>query len=631
MCGIVGVLSNSLPFNKLKVRDMLNSISHRGRDDEGLVAINTKNNQLEGASSDLYLGHRRLSIIDLSSLGHQPMSTSDKKLWITYNGEIFNFVELRNKLINKGYKFISNTDTEVVLNAYREYGRDCLKMFRGFFAFCIYDFERQELFLARDRLGSKPLKYYFNEKIFSFSSEIKGLLENDYIDKALDYSSISQYLSLKYIPSPNTIYRNIKKLPAGSFLVFNIRKNSLFISKYWEPKFEPKIDISYDEAKEKTKEILKDSVNIRMISDVPVGVLLSGGVDSSSIVAALSDQPRKINTFSVGFSDSKFDERNYSRRIAKQFGTNHNEFVVEPDLNLDLERIICNFDEPFADPSIIPSYYLAKGVSRHVKVAIGGDGADEIFSGYKRYNIHKRSSFTNYLPDWHKKTNLAILKRMPVKLDKKKGLGRFSRLTESMSGDLIGSYYLRFSGFSKHHKVALFNEVRQLKESIWNDEIKQYFKKYNTISNLDRMLAIDQITHLPEYILTKSDISGMSNGLEIRAPFIDVELVEWANKLQSSFKNGIYSKKILKDILFEQGVPEDIVFRKKAGFTPPLRKWLASSDHLIRHYLLSESSTLNFLNPSFLKRLYDFNIKTNYSMSNQVFVLLSLGIWLEHN
>jgi len=631
MCGIVGVLSKSHSFNKSQVRGMLNKISHRGPDDEGVVAISTKNNKVKDSLADLYLGHRRLSILDLSSLGHQPMPTTDKKLWITYNGEIFNFIEIRNILINKGYKFISNTDTEVVLNAYREYGRDCLKMFRGFFAFCIYDFEKKELFLARDRLGSKPLRYYFDGNLFSFSSEIKALLEIESIDKSLDYFSISQYLSLKYIPAPNTIFKSIKKLPAGSYLVFDIRKNNFVINKYWEPEFEPKVDISYDEAKQKTQEILKDSVNIRMISDVPVGVLLSGGVDSSSIVASLSEQTSQINTFSVGFSDSKFDERSFSRRIAKQFNTNHHEFVVEPDLNLDLEKIICNFDEPFADPSIIPSYYLAKEVSNHVKVVLSGDGADEILSGYKRYNIHNRSAFTNYLPDWYKKMNLSMLNNLPIRLDKKKGLGKVSRLLESMSGDMIDTYYLRLSGFSKHHKLGLFNDSKQLQQSIWGDDISQYFIKNNDVSNLDKMHAIDQMTHLPEYILTKSDISGMANGVEIRAPFIDVEFIQWANKLQNSYKNGSYSKKILKDILYAKGVPKDIVYRKKAGFTPPLRKWLANSDEIIRHYFFSDNSPLQFINQSFLKRLYDFNIKTDYSMSNQIFILLSLGIWLEKN
>ena len=610
---------------------MLNKISHRGPDDEGVVAISTIDNNVKESSADLYLGHRRLSILDLSSLGHQPMSSSDKQVWITYNGEIFNYIEIRDTLIKKGYKFKSNSDTEVVLYAYCEYGRDCLKMFRGFFAFCIYDFKNQELFLARDRLGSKPLKYYFDNKLFSFSSEIKALLEIDSIDKSVDYSSISKYLSLSYIPSPNTIYKNIKKLPAGSFLVFNISKNNFYIEKYWEPTFEPKIDISYEEAKEKTRKIFKDSVNMRMISDVPVGVLLSGGVDSSSIVAALAHHSSKINTFSVGFADSKFDERKFSRRIADQFGTNHNELIVEPNLHSDLDKIIGNYDEPFADPSIIPSYYLSKEVSNHVKVALGGDGADEIFAGYRRYSIHNRNFFTNFLPEWLKKLNLLMLNNIPIRINKKSGLGKLSRVTESMSGDLIDTYYLRFSGFSKHLKYGLFDDVSELHSSVWNEDIDQYFNKNKSISNLDKMLAVDQISHLPEYILTKSDISGMVNGLEIRAPFIDVDFIDWSNKLQNSYKKGNYSKRILKDILSDEGVPNDLVYRKKAGFTPPLRRWLKDSDELIKFHFFSDMSSLKFLNKDFLGQLYNFNIKTNYSASNQVFILLCLGIWLDQN
>ena len=631
MCGIVGVLSKSPSINKARVKSMLNKISHRGPDDEGVVAISTIDNHVKDSSTDLYLGHRRLSILDLSSLGHQPMSSTDKKIWITYNGEIFNYLEIRNILIKKGYTFKSNTDTEVVLYAYYEFGSDCLKMFRGFFAFCIYDFKNQELFLARDRLGSKPLKYFFDKKLFAFSSEIRALLEIDSIDKSLDYSSISKYLSLSYIPSPNTIYKNIKKLPAGSFLVFNIRKNNFYIKKYWEPKFDPKIDISYEEAKEKTQKILKDSVNIRMISDVPVGVLLSGGVDSSSIVAALAHHSSKINTFSVGFTDSKFDERKFSRRIADQFGTNHNELIVEPDLYSDLNKIIGNFDEPFADPSIIPSYYLSKEVSNHVKVAIGGDGSDEIFAGYKRYSIHNRNLLINFLPEWFKKLNILMLKNLPIHFNKKRGFGKLSRLSESMSGNLIDTYYLRLSGLSKHLKSGLFDDLDELDCSVWNEDIDQYLIKNKSISNLDKMLAVDQISHLPDYILTKSDISGMANGLEIRSPFIDVDFIEWSNKLHNSFKNKNYSKRILKDILSDQGIPNDIVYRKKAGFTPPLRKWLKDSDELIRFYFLSDMSPLKFLNKDFLGRLYNFNIENNYSISNQVFILLCLGIWLDQN
>jgi asparagine synthase (glutamine-hydrolysing) len=630
MCGIAGVFSDKQFFSKSKIKDMLDTIAHRGPDDSGIVAIDTSTNQIQENQSNLLFGHRRLSILDLSSLGHQPMASTDKKIWITYNGEIFNFIEIREKLRKKGYRFISNTDTEVVLNAYKEYGRDCLKLFRGFFAFCIYDFNKQELFLARDRLGSKPLKYFFNGNTFAFSSEIQALLKIECIDQSLDYQSISKFLSLKYIPAPNTVYKDIKKLPAGSFILFKIKTNTLFVEKYWEPEFRPKFDISYHDAKYKTKELLKDAINIRMISDVPVGVFLSGGIDSSSIVALLSEQyTKQINTFSVGFSDSKFDERTYAKRIAEKFETNHTEFLVEPNLEKDLEKIVSNYDEPFADPSMIPTYYLSKEVSNYVKVALGGDGADEILSGYKRYTIQKRNSFLNHLPNLYKNFNKSILRNIPLDFNKKSGWGKVARLLESLSGDMVETYYLRLSGFSKHQKSNMFSDKLQISNNMWNEDVYEYFTRHINLSSVDQLMAVDQITHLPEYILTKSDISGMSNGLEVRTPFIDVNFIEWINKLDSSFKDKGYSKRILKDILQESGVPKDIVHRKKAGFTPPLGSWMKGSDSMVKHYFLSKDSTLDFINHDFLKNMYQYNIDNDYPMSNHVYTLLALGIWID--
>jgi asparagine synthase (glutamine-hydrolysing) len=633
MCGIVGVFSNKTSFDKAKVREMLNSIAHRGPDDSGIVAIDTNTNQVGEDRSNLLFGHRRLSILDLSSLGHQPMATKDKKIWITYNGEIFNFIEIRENLRKKGYGFTSNTDTEVILYAYKEYGHDCIKMFRGFFAFCIYDFNKQELFLARDRLGSKPLKYFFDGQTLAFSSEIQALLKLGVSDKEIDYQSVSQFLSLKYVPAPRTIFKDIKKLPAGNFMIFNLDSKKLTIEQYWQPEFEPKIDISYSDAKYKTKELLKDAINIRMISDVPVGVFLSGGIDSSAIVALLAEQPsQQINTFSVGFSNSKFDERPYAQRIAKKFNTNHTEFLVEPNLKSDLEKIVTNYDEPFADPSMIPTYYLSKEVSSHVKVVLGGDGADEMLSGYKRYAIQRRNSFLNYLPNWYKSSNKSLLKYIPSVFDKNTGWGKVSRLLESLSGDMVDTYYLRLSGFSKKQKYDLFGQdAYQINQEIWGKDVYDYFSTHLNLSNIDRLMAVDQITHLPEYILAKSDISGMANGLEVRTPFIDVKVVEWINKLDSSFKNKDYSKRILKDILRESGVDQDIVHRKKAGFTPPLRQWMKDSDSVLQHYLLSKDSTLNFLDANYLRQIYNDNLSTDYSMSNNLFTLLVLGVWLEKN
>ncbi|WP_428023815.1 asparagine synthase (glutamine-hydrolyzing) [Arcobacter sp.] len=633
MCGIVGIFSTKRKFNSCNLESMLNYISHRGPDDSGIKLFNTFDNSNSEVEANLAFGHKRLSIIDLSKLGHQPMSDKSGKYWITYNGEIFNFKEIKEELIKKGYSFNSNTDTEVIIYSYIEHGEKCLDLFRGFFAFCIYDIEKQELFLARDRLGSKPLKYYFDGDTFAFASELKSFYPIPEIKKIVSLDSISEYLSLKYIPSPKTIFKDIKKLSSGHFIKFSLISKTLVVKKYWQPLFEPKEKISYDEAKIKTKELLSDSINIRMISDVPVGVFLSGGIDSSSIVALLreNENTKDINTFSVGFNDSKFDERVYAKEISTIFKTNHTEFLVEPNLENDLEMIINNYDEPFSDPSIIPTYYLANRVSDYVKVVLGGDGADEMLSGYKRYNIHKRNAFLNYFPNSFYDLNNKLLSRLDLSLNKSKGIGKLSRISESLSGNLLDTYYLRLTGFSRKQKFELFNkDFMQITKKVWNNDIYDYFETHKNLNNIDSLMAIDQITHLPEYILTKSDISGMANSIEARAPFIDVKFIEWINKLEPSFKNKGYSKRILKDILEETGVPKHIIHRKKAGFTPPLQGWIKDLDLLVKKYIL-DSNILDFFDKNIRKKIYDFNIENKYSFSNHVWILLVLAIWLESN
>ncbi len=633
MCGIVGIYSDKTTYLNSDISNMLQHITYRGPDDEGIIAFDTKKKKIIKSKGNLLFGHKRLSILDLSPKGHQPMSNKDKSLWITYNGEIFNFKEIRKELEKKGYSFVSNTDTEVILYAYEEYEKKCLDLFRGFFAFCIYDVKKEELFLARDRLGSKPLKYYFDGNTFAFASEMKSFYSIKEIEKNISLDSISEYLSLKYIPAPKTIFKDISKLCAGNYMTFSLKNKKLKINKYWEPVFEPKIDINYTEAKIKTKEILADSINIRMISDVPVGIFLSGGIDSSSIVALLREKEQnEINTFSVGFSDTKFDERKYAKEISKIFNTNHQEFIVEPNLTNDLEMIVNNYDEPFADPSMIPTYYLAKEVSKYVKVVLGGDGADEMLGGYKRYSIHLRNSFLNILPKKFLKFNNSFISKIPYAPNKSKGYGKIARIVESLSGDLIDTYYLRLTGYSKKQKFHLFDsDIKQIETPIWNDEIYNYFKRHQNLSNIDKLMVIDQITHLPEYILTKSDISGMANSLETRAPFIDVKFIEWVNKLDSSFKIKNYSKRILKDILLETGVPKHIIHRKKAGFTPPLKKWLRKEDSLLKYFMLDKNSILSFLNKNIMQKMYNHNIANDYNLSNQLWVILVLGIWMEKN
>ena len=632
MCGILGHLKKTESIDKEKFISMLETISHRGQDDYGITSINTLNNK-DSESCNFFLGHRRLSILDLSKNGHQPMFTEDKNYCIVFNGEIFNFNIIRSDLESRGYKFNSKSDTEVVLKAYQCFGIECIKMFRGFFAFCIYDFISQRLFIARDRIGSKPLRYFFNGKEFIFGSESQAIINSGRVDTKINKDAISKFLSIRYIPSEATIYQDVKKLDAGNYLVFDLRNFKILIKRYWNPVFHNKQNLTYELTKEKTKEALKEAIELRMVSDVPIGVFLSGGVDSTLITCLMSEliNPKEINTYSVTFDDKKFDESFYSDLVAQKIGTNHHSIKADINIQDDFEKIVTAFDEPFADPSIIPTFYLAREVGKNLKVVLSGDGADEIFGGYKRYGIHLRNSFLDVLPKPNKSNLFRVLTNSNLEFNKKRFSYKFYDLIESIMGNLAENYYMRFGGFSKLHVSKLMHDEKYILQNIWPQSIIDFLNQNKIKSNFEKLLYIDQLTHLPEYILAKSDICGMANGLEIRAPFVDHKFIEWSNSIPEDYKFKKHGKRILKDILKEYGFGKDFIFRKKAGFNPPLKNWLKELDHLLRYYCLSENTSLNFLNREYLRKLYGYTIRSGYSNSNQMFSLLVLGVWLKNN
>jgi asparagine synthase (glutamine-hydrolysing) len=355
---------------------------------------------------------------------------------------------------------------------------------------------------------------------------------------------------------------------------------------------------------------------------VPIGVFLSGGVDSSVITALLRKNSNSdINTFSMGFAVDKFDESAYAREVADKFDTHHIEFNIDYDFKNDIESIITSYDEPFADPSIIPSYYLAKETSQYVKVVLGGDGGDEVFGGYKRYNIHSRNNFLNYLPNKLFDLNNYLLQQTPYGIYKKQGWGRFNRSLEYFANSFIDGYYLRVANFTQKDIYALMGKWG---ETIWSDHINKILAN-SKLDNLNKITLIDQLTHLPEYILNKSDISGMSHSLEIRSPFTDYKLVEFVNNLPAKYKNN---KSLLKEIAIKNGVPKDIVYRKKMGFTPPLRKWTADIKDNIGDVLFSDN--LSFLNREVLQDIYDFHYKNNEILASKIWGLYVLGVWLKY-
>lgn len=646
MCGIAGIFNRKGFINPVDMKNMLNAIRHRGPDDYGMVCFQSKkqtyhslttvneNVLLPSENFDLVLGHVRLSIIDLSTAGHQPMGTSDISTWITFNGEIFNYKQIRSQLENLGYTFQSKTDTEVLLYAYKEYGESCLEKLRGFFAFCIYDMDKKKLFMARDRLGLKPLKYYWDGASFAFASELKALLQLPWIAREADPIAIDQYLSLRYVLPPLTGIKDIKKLPAGCSLTIalNNPNKGPIISRYWLPKFKPKTNLSYNEAVEQSGKLLEESINIRLMADVPLGIFLSGGIDSSTIVALLRNSfGGEIHTISVGFLDKQFDERHYARMVAELYGTNHAELVVDLSPGEDLQKIVWHFDEPFGDPSAIPSFYLAKAASNHVKVILSGDGGDELLAGYKRYSIHNRNRFLDYLPTNFYRWAKNISKKLPFSVDKKHGWGKITRLAESISGNMVETYPLRFSGFSPKIRKALYgnNSLWNAVENIWTDEILKLLHQTQSYEPLERLMALDQLTYLPEDILVKSDLAGMAYGMEVRTPFLDYIFVDWINRLPLSYKNSKQSKRLLRDMMKDK-LPQKILERKKTGFNPPLGEWIKTAFmEDLKLYLFSDSSPLRHFQSNVIKKMFDTHMSGKANLGEPLWLLLVLAVWLE--
>src|SRR3989338_445270 len=384
MCGICGIINYKKNIDGLEgtIKNMCDKMIHRGPDDEGIY-INSHEVNPRQSRPWVGLGHRRLKVIDLSSAGHQPMSNEGGTIWIVFNGEIYNYEQLREDLKKKGHQLKSNTDAEVILHLYEDFAQDCLFYLRGMFAFAIWDERQDKLFLARDRIGKKPLLYYHDGQHFCFASEFSALLASNLINKDVNYEAIGNYLTFGYVPAPQTIYKKVFKILPAHFAI--LQNNELTFKKYWDLDYTIKIDISEEEASGQLIKLLKEAVGLRLTSDVPLGAFLSGGIDSSTIVALMSQLTNKVKTFSIGFDDADFNELRYARNIAKRFSTDHHEFIVKPQALEVLPLLVERYGEPYADSSCIPTYYVSQQTKQYVTVALNGDGGDESFAGYERY------------------------------------------------------------------------------------------------------------------------------------------------------------------------------------------------------------------------------------------------------
>ena len=586
MCGIYGFYSKRVKEPQNILKKMGEKLLHRGPDSQG-----------EYSSNNFYLGHRRLSIIDLKS-GDQPIFNEDKSISIIFNGEIYNFLELKETLIKKGHKFYTQTDTEVMVHLYEEYGEDMLNLLNGQFAFCIFDEKKHKLFLARDRMGQKPLYYYFDNGNFIFASEIKAILEFPNIDKSIDYKALTIFLKHQFIPGDLTSFNKIKKLPPANKMIF--QDNKITIKKYWQPEFQVE-NIPYKTAKKHIEELLYNSVKLRKIADVKIGSFLSGGIDSSlltAMYAQIMDKP--INTFTVDFQEKGFSEKKFANLTAKKYQTNHKVLNVNiSDLN-ELDKILSYFDEPFGDYSLIPTYYLTKAVSKDIKVAISGDGGDELFGGYERYKYFLKINcicpFAKLLG--HEKLNYYC------KLNKHER-------------------YMRFISIFKPEELKTFVNKTYLTES-------NYFFPENKDIKYD-IMANDMFFYLPEDGLVKVDRMAMANSIEVRNPFLDHNLVEYSLKLPSKYKFNLLKTKIILRDLSKKYLPNKIVKGKKRGFNPPLISWYNDKkyyDSVRSKILHSKLLNTDFLNK---KEIENFLSKPiNYPMVHRVFLLHSLSVWYEN-
>jgi len=575
MCGFVGWINTrpAEPVDLTILQAMNQKITHRGPDDEGYFV-----------HQQIGLAHKRLSIIDLSARGHQPLFNEDRTIVIVFNGEIYNYLALNKPLIAAGHRFASHTDTETIVHAYEEWGPACVAKLDGMFSFALVDLRQQRLILAKDRFGKKPLYYTLQHGALLFGSELKAFFPHPRFEKSLDLAAVSKYLAYEYVPTPHTILKGCYKLPRASFLVCDLRQLTTLPEPqtYWALRYEPKIAISADEAEEELLRLFREAVRKRLMSDVPLGVFLSGGVDSSSIVAMMADvlPGKQIHTFNIGFSEQSFDESSYAATVAAHFGTDHHEERLSPATMLDLfPAIIEKLDEPFADSSIVPTYLLCQYARKFVTVALGGDGSDELFAGYDPFLALKFVPLAERIP-------LPIIRLMRTLIE------AIPLSRKNMSTRFRIKHFLK--GFQPYTKHAL-----ELRNNVWMgsfypeaqaailapglntdidylaiyDQTLKQMRQTFAVNPLDRMVDHYVNFYLHDDILVKVDRASMMNSLEVRAPFLDTELAEFICRLPVSLKmNGFVRKYLLKKAAVRT-VPKKIVYRSKKGFGIPLAAW----------------------------------------------------------
>jgi asparagine synthase (glutamine-hydrolysing) len=618
MCGIAGLLNlnGGLPPDWATTHRMCEAIVHRGPDDEGIFL-----------HDGVALGMRRLSIIDLAG-GHQPIHNEDETVWIVFNGEIYNFPELRADLQKRGHRFYTNTDTEVIVHLYEDLGSDCVRKLRGMFAFALYDVRHRSLLLARDRLGIKPLHYAIHDGRMLFASEIKAILAVAPELAEIRPEAVLDYLSCGYIADPLTAFRKVEKLAPGHLL--EVKDGRHHVRSYWDiPAFgthEPK---SEDECLEELTERLTEAVRIRLIADVPLGALLSGGTDSSIIVALMARASSgPVKTFSIGFKHGDFDETKYARLVAQEFATEHHELVFEPNLEQELDYLTHKMEEPFGDSSMLPTYCVSRLARQHVTVALSGDGGDELFAGYERYRIHKSFALSDRIPQWV-------------------GNGFRKHIYPQLPHGTYGRQFLyNFSlpNFERYLNIVCVNPLADGKSRLLSADFlrttelqwdpltlfRRHLSKAIADDPLSRLLYLDMKTYLPGDILTKVDRMSMLTSLELRVPILDHPFVEWVAGLRANWKwRGDTQKYIFKKLAERVGVPREIIYRPKQGFALPLVHWIRKDlrEEFVRILLEPRTLQRGYFDSEGIRLLLDEHFRGRRNHTGRLWRLLVFELW----
>jgi asparagine synthase (glutamine-hydrolysing) len=620
MCGIVGLVRNDgKAIDESLLKRMNEAIRHRGPDEDGFYV-----------NGPVGLAMRRLSIIDLSG-GQQPIHNQDRTAWIVFNGEIYNYLELREKLEKLGHTFYTNSDTEAIVHAYDQYGADCPKHLRGMFVFAIWDGRAEELFIARDRVGKKPLLYAEVNGQFVFGSEFTPLLLHPDISRDIQPEAIDCYMSFMCIPAPLTAYRAIRKLEPGHWLRWT--KGEIKIERYWQPDFSNKLNISEEEAGDRAVAILRDAVKVRLMSEVPLGAFLSGGIDSSAIVALMSQESsERVKTFSIGFEEQDFSELHHARRVAEHVGADHHEFIVRPDAVEILPLLVEHYGEPYADSSAVPTYYVARETRKHVTVALNGDGGDESFAGYERYAAMQLAENYRRVPKFLRES---VIKEA-VNLIPTSELGRSrvrsaKRFLAAASLPKVDRYLRWVSMFDNQAKDELYSDAFKHETTVGYAKslLEPWFVRANGSGIIDASLLTDIMTYLPNDLLVKVDIATMAVSLEARSPFLDHHVMEFAASLPEELKlRRLTTKYLLKKVL-RQLLPSENLDRRKMGFGVPIGHWFRGKmQPFLREVVLSEKSlSRGLFKAEAVKQLIELHTRGERDYSHQLWTLLMLELW----